>query len=64
MQRGYARHFVHYVYDINIESNVTTALICHVDGKRPSAVCGRSVIRGLMRHVQFSLRATLLRRRD
>jgi hypothetical protein len=41
----------HLVEDVNAEANIVTALICHSDGNRPSAVCGRSTIKLILRHV-------------
>ncbi len=38
--------------DINAETNVITGLICHADGRRPSSVCGRSVIKQLLKHMK------------
>ncbi|HZS93296.1 MAG TPA: hypothetical protein VFA78_00730, partial [Chloroflexota bacterium] len=37
------------VLDVNAEANVLTALICHADGKRPASVCGRPIIKKLMK---------------
>jgi hypothetical protein len=37
------------VPDINIETNILTTLICHVDRLRPAKVCNRPVIRQLLR---------------
>jgi hypothetical protein len=37
---------------VNGEANIITALICRVDGKKPGSVCGRSVIKQLLRHVR------------
>jgi hypothetical protein len=37
--------------NINAEANVMTALICHADGSKPKSVCGRPVIKSLLRHV-------------
>jgi hypothetical protein len=38
--------------DVNAEANIITALICHADGKRPAKICGRSVIRQILKHVK------------
>jgi hypothetical protein len=38
--------------DVNAETNVFTALICHADGSRPSSVCGRPVIKQILKHVR------------
>jgi hypothetical protein len=38
--------------DVNAEANVITALICHADGSKPGKVCGRPVIRTLLKHVK------------
>ncbi len=40
------------VQDVNGEANIITALICHADGRRPSRVCGRSVIKQLLSYVK------------
>jgi hypothetical protein len=40
------------VPDVNAEANVVTALICHVDGRKPSKVCDRTVIRSMLKHVK------------
>lgn len=40
------------VPDINAEANVLTALICHADGNRPSAICDRSVVRMVLKHLK------------
>lgn len=40
------------VTDVNAETNIITALICHADGKQPGSVCSRPVIRGLLMHVR------------
>lgn len=37
--------------NINDETNIITALICHADGRRPTRVCARPVIRQLLRHI-------------
>jgi hypothetical protein len=39
------------VPDFNAEANVITALICHADGLQPAKVCGRPVIKGILKHV-------------
>ena len=36
------------VPDINIETNILTALICHVDRLQPASVCNRPAIRQLL----------------
>jgi hypothetical protein len=40
------------VYDVNGEANIITALICHSDRMQPKKVCGRAVIRKIVRHVK------------
>jgi hypothetical protein len=40
------------VQDFNAEANVITAFICHADGLRPKSVCGRSVIRTILKHIR------------
>lgn len=40
------------VPDVNAEANVLTVLICHADGKRPSSVCDRPVIKTILQHVK------------
>ncbi|MDQ2743832.1 MAG: DUF929 family protein [Chloroflexota bacterium] len=52
LQAGYQSHYVAYVYEIDAETNVLTALICHADGKRPRSVCGQLVIEGILKHVK------------
>jgi hypothetical protein len=44
--------FSHLVEDVNAEANIITALICHADGKKPEKVCGRPVIRTMLKHVK------------
>jgi hypothetical protein len=39
------------ISNINAEANVITALICHADGSQPRSVCGRHVIKSILRHV-------------
>lgn len=40
------------VSDVNAEANIITALICHADHMQPKHVCGRAVIRKIVRHVR------------
>jgi hypothetical protein len=40
------------VENVNAETNVITALICHADGKKPASVCGRPTIKAILRHVR------------
>jgi hypothetical protein len=40
------------IRDVDIESNIITALICRADGSQPRSVCGRTVIARLLRQVQ------------
>lgn len=40
------------VEDVNSEANIITALICHADGSQPARVCGRAVIKSMLRHVK------------
>jgi hypothetical protein len=40
------------VTDVNAEANIITALICHADGRRPANVCGRAVIKQILKHVK------------
>lgn len=40
------------VPDINAEANVLTALMCHADGKRPSSVCNRSVVKTVLKRMK------------
>jgi hypothetical protein len=42
----------HLVEDVNAETNIITALICHADGLGPQSVCGRHVIRVLLRQIK------------
>jgi len=37
---------------VNAETNIIAALICHVDGRKPTGVCGRPVIRKLLKSVK------------
>ncbi|MGH2448152.1 MAG: DUF929 family protein [Chloroflexota bacterium] len=41
-----------YVADINSESNMITALLCHAGRNRPAAVCGRGPIQRLVRRLK------------
>jgi hypothetical protein len=38
--------------DFNAEANVITALICHADGKKPTSVCDRPVIKAILKSVK------------
>jgi len=50
---GYRNHADRpYVFEIDVETNVITALICHADQRRPASVCGRRVIVEIMRHIK------------
>jgi len=50
---GYRNHSNRpYVFDIDVETNVITALVCHADKGRPASVCGRRVITGIMKHIK------------
>jgi len=40
------------VQDVNAEANIITALICHADGSKPSKVCRRPVIKGILKSVR------------
>jgi hypothetical protein len=40
------------ISDVNAESNVITALVCHADGQQPNKVCNRPVIVKLSRYVK------------
>jgi hypothetical protein len=40
------------IHDYNAEANIITALICHADGKKPASVCGRRVIKRILRYVR------------
>jgi hypothetical protein len=40
------------IKDVNAEANIITALICHADGKKPASVCGRQVIRKILKVVK------------
>ena len=40
------------ITDVNAETNILIALICHADGKKPGSVCNRSVIKKLLKHVK------------
>jgi hypothetical protein len=42
----------HLVEDVNAEANIITALICHADGKKPTSVCTRPVIKSLLKLVK------------
>jgi hypothetical protein len=41
-----------FVHDYNVETNLITALICHADGRRPASVCGRPVIKTILKRVK------------
>jgi len=50
---GYRNHSDRpYVFDIDVETNVITALICHADKRRPASACDRRVIVGIMKHIK------------
>ncbi len=50
---GYRNHSNRpYVFDIDVETNVITALICHADKRHPASVCNRRVITKLMKHMK------------
>jgi len=40
------------VSDVNAEANIITALICHADGRWPAKVCGRPVIKTILKSVR------------
>jgi hypothetical protein len=40
------------VEDVNAEANIITALICHMDGRRPAQVCNRQGIKAILKHVK------------
>jgi len=40
------------VENVNAETNIITALICHADGKKPASVCGRPVIKTILKSVK------------
>ena len=40
------------VSDINAETNILVALICHADGGKPSSVCAAHTVQGLLKHVK------------
>lgn len=40
------------VEHVNAETNIMTALICHADGRKPTSVCDRPVIRAILTHVR------------
>lgn len=40
------------VLDVNAEANIITALICHADKSQPQRVCGRAVIKKLLKYVR------------
>ncbi len=42
-----AGHDTGFARDINAETNVITALLCHADGGRPAATCDRSGVSGI-----------------
>lgn len=42
----------HLAEDVNAEANIMTALICHADGMKPKNVCGRSVIKAILKDVK------------
>jgi hypothetical protein len=38
--------------EVNAQANVMTALICHADGGKPKTVCGRAVIKTILKQVK------------
>ncbi len=40
------------ILDVNAEANIMVALICRADGNKPDRVCGRQVIKQILRHVK------------
>lgn len=44
--------FDHTVEDVNAEANIMTALVCHADGMKPKSVCGRGVIKTILKSVK------------
>jgi hypothetical protein len=40
------------ISDVSAEANVITALVCHADHMQPKRVCGRAVIRKIVKHVK------------
>lgn len=40
------------VADVNAETNVITAIICHADGGKPEQVCSRRAIKSILKHVK------------
>ncbi len=50
---GYRNHSDRpYVFEIDVEANVITALICHADKGRPASVCHRRVITEIVKHIK------------
>lgn len=50
---GYRNHADRpYVFDVDVETNVITALVCHADKGRPASVCHRRVITEIMRRIK------------
>jgi hypothetical protein len=43
---------VHLVEDVNAETNIITALICHADGGRPGSVCSRPVVKRIAKYIK------------
>jgi len=42
----------HLVEDVNLETNLITAMICRADHLRPRSVCSRSAIKQVLKHVR------------
>jgi hypothetical protein len=40
------------ISDINSETNILVALMCHADGGKPSTACSGSTVRGLLKHIR------------
>jgi hypothetical protein len=40
------------VQDLNAETSVISAIICHADGRKPAAVCNRDGVRQTLKHVK------------
>jgi hypothetical protein len=41
----------HLVENVNAEADIMTTIICHADGMKPAKVCGRAVIKTILKHV-------------
>jgi hypothetical protein len=52
IRAGYTKHYSEGVFSIDAETNAITAFICKADGTKPAKVCGRAVIKKLMKRLK------------